>query len=110
MGEDKQEKRSKGLLPPRGGSKDLEDASWQDASPQLLQELVVWITTRGGAARFGLTRDGGTYSVGLYLGEERVTYYFRRDQDIDAGIRDLLSELEDIPINQIPTDRKARKK
>ena len=40
----------------------------------------------GGAIRFGYTRDGGAYAVGLYYGGETCTEYIRPGEDVEQAL------------------------
>lgn len=65
-------------------------ADWSNADPGLVLGLVCRVAREGGAVRFGYTRDGGAYSIGLYLGENSKTYYCN---EVD-GINEQLEELK----------------
>lgn len=58
-------------------------ADWSTADPQLLCATVVAISHLGGAIRFGYTRDGGAYAVGIYGDGEYRNEYIRPDEDIN---------------------------
>jgi len=64
-------------------------ADWANADPTILLQLICAVAVEGGAVRCGYTRDGGAYSIGLYLGADSKTYYCN-DKD---GISDKLKEL-----------------
>jgi hypothetical protein len=75
-------------LPPitlRGGAV----ADWQNASPDRMQLLVCRVGAEGGAVRFGYTRDGGAYSIGIYLGDKSKTYYCNEKEGIDEKLTEL---------------------
>jgi hypothetical protein len=69
-------------------------ADWMSADPELLQRVVAKITVLGGAIRFGYTRDGGAYAVGIYIGEKYDTEYVRPQEDLNEYLRGLLEYLE----------------
>jgi len=70
-------------------------ADWQNASPGLLHRLVCLVGSEGGAVRYGYTRDGGAYSVGVYLGPDSKTYYCNEEQGIDETLRELIGYFEE---------------
>jgi len=70
---------------PKGGNV----ADWQNADPNLVLRLVCVMGTNGGAVRFGYTRDGGAYSIGIYLGENSKTYYCNEAEGINEKLREL---------------------
>lgn len=65
-------------------------ADWSNASPTLLAALVCAVAVEGGAVRFGYTRDGGAYSIGLYLGSDSKTYYCNDAEGIDEQLTELI--------------------
>jgi len=84
----KQKAAAKKALPTvgagRGGA-----ADWGGANAGLMLQLVCFVGDAGGAVRYGYTRDGGAYSIGIYLGEDSKTYYGNEADGID----ELLTEL-----------------
>lgn len=69
-------------------------ADWTAVNPKICMGLVAVTASMGGAVRFGYTRDGGAYSVGLYLDDDRETFYFRPSDDIDQDIQQLVDAME----------------
>jgi len=65
-------------------------ADWANADAALLLQLVCAVAVEGGAVRCGYTRDGGAYSIGLYLGSDSKTYYCNEAE----GINETLAELK----------------
>jgi hypothetical protein len=89
----KQKAATRKALPPssgRGGGV----ADWASASPELIHRLVCRVGTEGGAVRLGYTRDGGAYSIGIYLGSDSKTYYCNEKEGIDDKIRELTEFFE----------------
>lgn len=70
---------------------------WAGADHELLVRLVVTAADRGGAVRFGYTRDGGAYALGLYFGTETATKYCRPQEDLDDFLRQWLEFFEEQP-------------
>ena len=71
-------------------------ADWGDANPTLLADCVARVARQGGALRFGYTRDGGAFSVGVYGdGDEPYTQYIRPSEDIDAYLHELVKQWDD---------------
>lgn len=71
--------------------------SWTDIEPGRLQGLVELVTSRGGAIRFGYSRDGNAGSIGVYYGEERDTVYIRPSEDPESVIRVVEEYFEEKP-------------
>jgi len=65
-------------------------ADWANANPEMVLELVCAVAVEGGAVRFGYTRDGGAYSIGLYLGSDSKTYYCNDAEGINDQLRELI--------------------
>lgn|SRR5512138_1307062 len=71
--------------------------SWSDVDAEELAELVRYVTIRGGAIRFGLTRDGGAGAVGVYYGDSRDTVYIRPGEDVALSFQIIYSAFRDFP-------------
>lgn len=95
MGSDHQEEVSRGLRRPRGARQSNEVADWKGVNNELLVGAIACAAHRGGALRFGYTRDGGAYAVGVYYGDDHFTDYVRPGEDIDGYLRDLIASFED---------------
>lgn len=63
-------------------SSSTEVADWGSVPTDLVCELIGTVTSRGGAVRFGYTRDGGAYSLGVYYGTGHRTFYCRGGEDV----------------------------
>jgi len=84
---------AKKALPPttaRGGGV----ADWANANEHLLFQLVCAVGVEGGAVRFGYTRDGGAYSIGIYLGPDSQTYYCNEKEGIDGKLAELIEHFQ----------------
>jgi len=64
-------------------------ADWANANPALLHRAICNVAATGGAIRFGYTRDGGAYAVGILGDGEPYTTYFRPSEDLDAALEAL---------------------
>lgn len=65
-------------------------ADWANADATLLLQLVCDVAVEGGAVRYGYTRDGGAYSIGLYLGDNSKTYYCNEVEGINEKLTELI--------------------
>lgn len=87
MGSDKNERSKKpvhkGMLNEKLYSNGT-SFSWSEPEPGRLQQLIELVTSRGGAIRFGYSRDGNAGSVGVYYGDERDTLYIRPSEDPES--------------------------
>lgn len=59
-------------------------AEWSNADPDKLVRAITATALAGGALRFGYTRDGGAYSLGVYGDGDPYTIYVKPTEDIDA--------------------------
>lgn len=53
--------------------------------------LVEALAREQGALRLGLTRDGGAYAIGVYLGEDYATEYVKASEDYTAALDEIAS-------------------
>jgi len=67
-----------------GGAKGAAD--WGEASPNAVLEVVVAMSSIGGAVTFGLSRDGGAYMLTFLLDGTRKTEWLPQDGAVDAWL------------------------
>lgn len=48
---------------------------WSDADAEKVKLAIDAVTRRGGAIMFGLTQDGGAYSIMVLLGQDKAKAY-----------------------------------
>lgn len=73
-------KRAKRAYSPR-----RESADWSSVNAEDIRHAVSAVGSIGGALRFGYSRDGGAYAVGVYgLESEPYTDYLRPGDDVSA--------------------------
>ncbi len=68
-------------------------ANWMLLEAELAQYLIICAAHTGGAVRFGYTRDGGAYALGIYGDGDPYTEYISPTEDINEYIRDLCKDL-----------------
>lgn len=91
----KEEARLDKLRERRNGKLANEVADWQQANAELVLRAIAVVGYRGGAIRFGYTRDGGAYAIGIYLGGDHFTEYVRPSEDIDSYLDRLANDVAD---------------
>lgn len=64
-------------------------ADWESASGDLLKKVVVAAAIFDGAVRFGISADGGAYSIGIYGDGPPYTTWVPCTEDIDATLVEL---------------------
>lgn len=67
-------------------------ADWVGVDIDLLQQVIATITATGGAVRFGYTRDGGAYSVGIYGDGKPFTEFCPADADVEGWIKGIIDD------------------
>lgn len=70
-------------------------ADWEQADAALLKMFTLAVVKRAGAVRYGYTRDGTNYSVGVYGDGDPYTLYCGGTYDINTWLRERLGELTD---------------
>lgn len=78
------------------GDTGANSADWTSADGKLVIELISSVTALGGAVRFGYTRDGGAYSLGIYLDDDSETFYFPPSVDVDENLAIFVERLKAI--------------
>jgi len=61
----------------------VDPADWREADPNKVAALIHNITRHGFAVRFGYTRDGGAFAVGIVGDGEPTTHFIRPNESID---------------------------
>lgn len=88
-----------GLLQVKGTNDTGTSFDWGAVDPARLSELIRLITGRGGAVRFGYSRDGNAGSIGIYYGDERNTLYIRPNEDYENCFRAIEQIYEQLPFS-----------
>lgn len=82
---------SRGVRREGGGT-----ADFMSCSPQTLQRAIALAASTGGALRFGYSRDGGAYAIGIYGDGDPYTEFVRPHEDLDAFIEKVCDLYESI--------------
>lgn len=61
-------------------------ADWGGADAELLRRVIEAVTLGGGAIRFGYSKDGGAYGIGIYGDGEPFTEYLPATADVDGWL------------------------
>jgi len=98
----------------RGKSRGLRSSSrgvtdWGTADAQLVVRAIERASFTGGAIRFGYSRDGGAYSIGIYGDGDPYTTYRKPDEDLDEWLTDIIDLYDSIADDQANA-RKGKKK
>lgn len=111
MGQDKNENSNHGLRRVRQGDLKNGQADWGGVDAKKLVNAIQKAASKGGALRFGYTRDGGAYAVGVYAGGEYFTDYIRPGEDIDSYLEGIAESFEEYqPDTSAPPMRRGNKR
>lgn len=69
-------------------------ADWGGVDPDTLRKVIETVTLGGGAIRFGYTRDGGAYSLGIYGDGKPFTEFLPGNQDVDEWLDGIIADYE----------------
>lgn len=105
MGADRAEKERRGLRRPRASAPSEGGADWGSVDPKVVLDAIQAAARKGGALRFGYTRDGGAYSIGVYSDGDYFTDYIRPSEDVEQYLSDLAAAFTEY---EAPTPPPAR--
>jgi hypothetical protein len=69
-------------------------ADWQNADAELLRNVIATVAAAGGAIRFGYTRDGGAFAVGIYENGNMKTEYLPPDDDMEGYLKGIVDDFK----------------
>lgn len=69
-----------------GNGTGKQGADWGSADPRWIVAVITAVCRLGGAASFGLSRDGGAYSLTILLDGDRQTLWYNGSADLDAEL------------------------
>lgn len=84
-------------------------ADWASADASILSRAICAAAITGGALRFGYSRDGGAYAVGIYGDGEPYTEFLKPGEDLDQMLVDIENLFIEIHDEQMSTRRGAKK-
>lgn len=67
-------------------------ADWTSVDAEAIKAAIGSLTASGGAIRFGYTRDGGAYAVGILGDGEPYTDYLRPSDDVEGYLQELAED------------------
>jgi hypothetical protein len=70
------------------------EADWGDANAELLQGVIALVCTDGRAIRFGYSRDGGAFAIGVYGDGKPYTEFLPGTQDVDEWLEGFRLDFE----------------
>lgn len=82
-------------------------ADWKSVDADRIRDAICAASNTGGALRFGYSRDGGAYAIGIYGDGDPYTEFCKPSEDIESFLADVCSLYEAIADEQA-TNRKAK--
>lgn len=73
---------------------------WTSISTGVIRDAITAISHAGGAIRFGLTRDGGAYAIGVYGEGDPYTEYFHDPTECEDFLREISEDYGKPPVTQ----------
>lgn len=104
MGRDATEERERRPAG-RGTRQPKHIANWMDASPGILQRAISAAASIGGALRFGYSRDGGAFAVGVYGDGDPYTDFIGGNEPIDEYLEDYVKLFDDLTDQRMAATR-----
>lgn len=65
------------------------EASYAAADWVSIVALVEALARESGALRLGVTRDGGAFALGVYLGDDYATEYVKPSEDFETALDEI---------------------
>lgn len=69
-------------------------ARWDLVDAESIRDLIAFASAAGGAIRFGTSRDGGAYSIGVYGDGDPYTEWVSSSDDVDEVLTGLTAVFE----------------
>lgn len=67
--------------------------SWETPNAANILALITAVEGFDGAVRFGRTRDGGSYALGIYEGGDNWTEYWSGSEGVDKWLSEIIDDL-----------------
>jgi len=71
-------------------------ADWLSVEADILRRAIATAAITGGALRFGYSRDGGAYAIGIYGDGDPYTEFIAPSEDAGAVLLDIIELFESI--------------
>lgn len=97
MGKDPIEERNRRKFR-RRGRKSGPVADWAQIDGELTVRAIASVAATGGALRFGYSRDGGAYALGIYSEGENHTEFSPDSEDMEDLLRELSEWAADLDV------------
>ena len=78
-------------------------ADWAGVDATTVLRAIASVARTGGALRFGYSRDGGVYAVGVLGDGEPYTLWERDAAQLDITLRELAEYFDDMEVSTAPS-------
>ncbi len=75
-------------------------ADWGAVDADVIRRAISAASFVGGALRFGYSRDGGAYAVGIYGDGEPYTEFIKPSEEPEAFLEDVITFFESVADDQ----------
>lgn len=72
-------------------SRSRSQTTWQDATPQLLQEALTFVVDSGSLIGFGRTSDGGALMLSITTDGLSSKFYASQTEEVDELLREVVT-------------------
>lgn len=93
MGKDKHEEAARKPSGLRDRRRGRFVADWAGVDAELIRQAITAATLHGGALRFGYTRDGGAFALGVLGDGEPYTLFAGADTDVEITLKEIIETL-----------------
>jgi hypothetical protein len=83
----------------------VEAADWREADATKILDAITAVCRYGFAIRFGYTKDGGAFAVGIIGDGDAFTEFTRPSEDIDLYLDSLSADYRQYPDNEFSASR-----
>ena len=84
-------------------------ADWTRVDADVLRRAIASVARTGGALRFGYSRDGGVYAIGVLGDGDPYTLWERETESVDITLAELAEYFDDMEAPQV-SPSKGRKR
>lgn len=82
----------------RSNTRSAEPCNWSDIEPNTLRGCVDAVARSGGAIMFGVTSDGGAYSVCVLHGSQKIKEYPHGKAECEEVLQNMLQWFADMSL------------
>jgi len=81
----------------------VRSADYISVDAELLRSAIASASHAGGALRFGYSRDGGVYAVGVLGDGDPYTLWCKDTEELDITLASLKEHFDEMPLGHVKT-------